>query len=119
MNFNLTLRSKNITKRLYACTLDLSGPDIKNEELEAVPEASSLQMVSLLMSVAGSWWIPLLASIYFPFPSLYEVKEKAKSLAHWWLLAGGSVAVVVPCVHAGICSYSEGKQEIHSLIQSY
>lgn len=67
VHFNLTLGSKNRTKRMYPCTLDLSGPDINNEELEAVPEASSLQMVPLL-SVAGIWWIPLLASIYFHFP---------------------------------------------------
>lgn len=37
------------------CVLDLSHPDMNNEELEPVPEALALQMVPLLMGVAGSW----------------------------------------------------------------
>lgn len=54
----------------------------------------------------------------FPFPSLYVGKEKAKSLAHKWLLVGGTVATVFLCAHARIRFHSQAKQpkEIHTPI---
>lgn len=75
---------KNRTKRLYPCTLDLSDPDMTSEELEPIPGAPSLQMIPLLMGVAGSWWRPLLAISLIVFR---EGKGKVISslvVAGWW-----------------------------------
>lgn len=71
-----------------------------------------------LFLAKGCFWELLETSdgqYIFPFPSLYAGKEKAKSLAHYWLLAGGSVSAVLPCAHARICSYSQAKwpKELH------
>lgn len=77
---------------------DLSDPEY--EDLEAVPEAPSLQMVPWLMGVAGHWWRPLGPV----FVSIFLVVCRGKGKAHEQLLAGGSAAAACPYIHGRICS---------------